>query len=134
MRLLLALALARAHDFTSYISGDGDVEFLEFLDTARRHWDPVLDPRLQTVGMLYSPASDMLVEGPTWGEWWTQNSYGPIFAALPFAQEPLPTWVNNSMWNWFRCEVKRARVAEIDATNHRSAHSSPRGFSSPGRV
>ena len=32
--------------------------------------------------MLYSAANDGMTEGPTWGAWWTQNSYGTAMAGF----------------------------------------------------
>ena len=40
------------------------------------------DPEFQNIAMLYMPAWNGLVEGPTWGAWWIQNSYGPTYCAL----------------------------------------------------
>ena len=36
------------------------------------------DSIYQTMPMLYSGAQDGLLEGPTWGAYWTQNSYGTV--------------------------------------------------------
>jgi hypothetical protein len=41
------------------------------------------------------------VEGPTWGAWWTQNSYGTTLAALPWLQEPHRSFIKNANWMWF---------------------------------
>jgi hypothetical protein len=79
--------------------GAGDVEYLQLLDTARRMFEP--DPELQNMAMLYTPAWNGLVEGPTWGAWWIQNSYGPSYCALPFYQEPFVTFLQNSQDLWF---------------------------------
>ena len=79
--------------------GVGDVEYLQLLDTARRMFEP--DPELQSIPMLYTSAWNGLVEGPTWGAWWIQNSYGPSYCALPFYQEPLITFLQNSQDLWF---------------------------------
>jgi len=82
-----------------YYQGEGDVEYLQLLDIARRQFEP--DPEFQNVAMLYTPAWNGLVEGPTWGAWWIQNSYGPTYCAWPFLQEPLVTFVQNSQDLWF---------------------------------
>jgi hypothetical protein len=37
--------------------------------------------------MLYSGGDDGLHEGPTWGAWWTQNSYGTQMASYPFMSD-----------------------------------------------
>ncbi len=92
--------VARAERFEGqYYRGEGDVEYLQLLDIARRMFDP--DPELQNLPMFYMPAWNGLVEGPTWGAWWIQNSYGPTYAALPFWQEPYVTFIQNSHDLWF---------------------------------
>jgi hypothetical protein len=83
----------------TYIEGAGDLEYLQLLDTARRMFAP--DPEYQNVSMLYMPAWNGLVEGPTWDAWWIQNSYGTTYCALPFYQEPFVTFLQNSHDLWF---------------------------------
>jgi hypothetical protein len=82
-----------------YFSGTGDIEYLQLLDIARRMFDP--DPEFQNLPMLYTPAWNGLVEGPTWGAWWIQNSYGTTYCALPFLVEPMTTFLQNSQDLWF---------------------------------
>ncbi len=82
-----------------YFSGSGDVEYLELLDIARRMFDS--DPEFQNMPMLYTPAWNGFVEGPTWGAWWIQNSYGTTYCALPFYVEPMTTFLQNSQDLWF---------------------------------
>jgi len=82
-----------------YFSGAGDGEYLQLLDVARRMFGP--DPKFQNVPMLYTPAWNGLVEGPTWNAWWIQNSYGPTYCALPFYDEPLITFLQNAQDLWF---------------------------------
>lgn len=82
-----------------YFSGTGDGEYLELLDVARRMFAP--DPEFQNVSMLYMPAWNGLVEGPTWDAWWIQNSYGTTYCALPFFEEPFVTFLENSHALWF---------------------------------
>jgi len=82
-----------------YIRGQGDVEYLRLLDTAYRMFYP--DPELQNISMLYTPRWNGFVEGPTWGAWWIQNSYGPSYCALPFLLEPYTTFLQNSQDLWF---------------------------------
>ncbi len=79
--------------------GVGDTEYLRLLETARRMFEP--DPRLQNLAMLYMPAWNGLVEGPTWDAWWIQNSYGTTYAILPFLREPFLTFLQNSQDLWF---------------------------------
>ena len=82
-----------------FFSGDGDASYIELLDTCARVFWP--DPELQNISMLYSPAWNGFVEGPTWGAWWVQNSYGPTYCALPFLTEPYTTFLRNSQDLWF---------------------------------
>jgi hypothetical protein len=90
----------RAADFEGrFYRGSGDLECLRLLDTARRMFTP--DAEFQHLPMLYTPSWNGLVEGPTWDGWWIQNSYGPTYCALPFLQEPLVTFLQNSQDLWF---------------------------------
>jgi hypothetical protein len=82
-----------------FFTGEGDVEYLQLLDNARRMYQA--DPEFQNLAMLYTPQWNGLVEGPTWGAWWVQNSYGPTYCALPFYEEPLVTFLQNSQDLWF---------------------------------
>lgn len=82
-----------------FFRGKGDVEYLSLLDTARRMFAP--DPEYQSLPMLYTPDWNGFVEGPTWGAWWIQNSYGTTYAALPFLTEPMTTFLQNAQDLWF---------------------------------
>jgi len=82
-----------------YFAGEGDVEYLRLLETAARMYHP--DPELQNIPMLYAPQWNGFVEGPTWGAWWIQNSYGPSYCALPFLTEPYTTFLQNAQDLWF---------------------------------
>jgi hypothetical protein len=82
-----------------FFYGKGDVEYLQLLDIARRMFSP--DPEFQNVPMLYTPSWNGLYEGPTWQAWWVQNSYGTTYCALPFLEEPLLTFLQNSQDLWF---------------------------------
>lgn len=82
-----------------FFRGEGDKEYLQLLDLSRRMFAP--DPEFQNVPMLYTPSWNGLVEGPTWGAWWIQNSYGTTYCALPFIEEPLLTFLQNSQDLWF---------------------------------
>lgn len=82
-----------------YLSGEGDAAYLDLLNTARSMFEP--NPRLQNLPMLYTPAWNGFVEGPTWGAWWIQNSYGPTYCAMPFLGEPYITFLMNSHDLWF---------------------------------
>ena len=79
--------------------GSGDAEYLQLLNKARRMFEP--DPELQNLPMLYTPKWNGLVEGPTWGAWWIQNSYGTTYGILPFLREPFVTFLQNSHDLWF---------------------------------
>ncbi len=82
-----------------FYGGEGDGEYLQCLDIARRMFAP--DPEFQNMPMLYTPAWNGLVEGPTWGAWWIQNSYGTTYCALPLYTEPFVTFLRNSHDLWF---------------------------------
>lgn len=94
-----ALAAAPEPFDGRYIAGRGDAEYLQMLDISHRMLGP--DAEFQNLPMLYRPEWNGLVEGPTWGAWWIQNSYGPTYAALPFLQEPLVTFLQNAQDLWF---------------------------------
>jgi hypothetical protein len=102
--LILAASGAKADppadEFTgAHYRGAGDTAYVGLLDTARRMFDP--DPELQSLSMLYNADWDGFVEGPTWGAWWIQNSYGTSYCALPFLQEPYWTFLQNAQDLWF---------------------------------
>jgi hypothetical protein len=82
-----------------FFTGEGDVEYLQLLDVARRMYDA--DYEFQNMAMLYTAQWNGLVEGPTWGAWWVQNSYGPTYCAIPFYEEPFVTFLQNSQDLWF---------------------------------
>lgn len=82
-----------------FYSGQGDLEYLQLLDISRRMFAP--DPEFQNVAMLYTPTWNGFVEGPTWGAWWVQNSYGPTYCAVPFYVEPYITFLQNAQDLWF---------------------------------
>ncbi len=83
----------------TYYQGEGDTDYLQLLDTSARLFYP--SPELQNISMLYTPAWNGFVEGPTWGAWWIQNSYGPTYCSLPFFTEPYTTFVQNAQDLWF---------------------------------
>lgn len=83
----------------TFFKGTGDVEYLQLLDIARRMFNP--DPEYQNLAMFYHPKWNGLVEGPTWGAWWVQNSYGTTYCSLPFLSEPFITFLQNSQDLWF---------------------------------
>ena len=105
--LLIAVALLRMSPLVAeqpafegrFFRGEGDVEYVRLLDTARRMFAP--DPELQNLSMLYLPSWNGLVEGPTWDAWWIQNSYGTTYCALPFFVEPAISFLQNSHDCWF---------------------------------
>lgn len=82
-----------------FFSGRGDTEYLQLLDISRRMFSP--DHQYQNVAMLYNPSWNGFVEGPTWGAWWIQNSYGPTYCGLPIFDEPLFTFLQNAQDLWF---------------------------------
>lgn len=99
--LLPSASAARAAETFqgTFFSGEGDVEYLQLLDISRRMLAP--DPEFQSIAMLYTPAWNGFVEGPTWGAWWIQNSYGPSYCGLPLFEEPLVTFLQNAQDLWF---------------------------------
>jgi hypothetical protein len=82
-----------------WFRGQGDAAYLKLLDTSYRMLWP--QPDVQNLSMLYSPAWNGFVEGPTWGAWWIQNSYGPSYCGLPFFTEPYSTFLENAQDLWF---------------------------------
>ncbi len=82
-----------------YFRGEGDTEYLALLDIAGRMFRP--DPEYQNITMLYTPEWNGFVEGPTWGAWWIQNSYGPSYCAMPFFTEPHISFLQNAQDLWF---------------------------------
>ena len=98
--VLPQLACAATERFEGqHYRGVGDAEYLRLLETARRMFEP--DARLQNLPMLYMPAWNGLVEGPTWDAWWIQNSYGTTYSILPLLREPFLTFLQNSQDLWF---------------------------------
>lgn len=83
----------------NHYRGQGDVEYLQLLEWARRMFEP--NPEFASLPMLYTPRWNGFVEGPTWGMWWIQNSYGTSYCALPFLHEPYVTFLENSQALWF---------------------------------
>ena len=100
---LLCTALSAAPPAARFegrgFSGRGDVEYLKLLDTCHQMLYP--SPDLQNIGMLYNSSWNGFVEGPTWGAWWIQNSYGPTYCGLPFFVEPYSTFVSTAQDLWF---------------------------------
>lgn len=82
-----------------FYRGEGNVDYLRLLDISRRLLDT--DAELPNLPMLYTPVWNGFVEGPTWGAWWIQNSYGTTYCALPILQEPYLTFLQNAQDLWF---------------------------------
>ncbi len=109
VRFFMAAALASASGAVfagqaasfdgKYYRGEGDPDYLQLLDLSRRMFDP--DPEFQNMPMLYMPDWNGFVEGPTWGAWWIQNSYGTTYCALPFYVEPYISFLQNAQDLWF---------------------------------
>ena len=102
---LLALAIAwrcsaRADTYQGrYIAGEGDTDYLASLDAAYEMMQP--SARMANLPILYAREWNGFVEGPTWGAWWSQNSFGPSYTMMPFFTEPYRTWLANSQALWF---------------------------------
>lgn len=92
-------ALAADRFEGKFIRGEGDRGYLQLLDQSRRMFAP--DPETQNIAMLYTPAWNGFVEGPTWNAWWIQNSYGTTYCALPFYQQPYVSLLQHSQDLWF---------------------------------
>jgi hypothetical protein len=99
MAALVSAAIASDQFSGKFFRGTGDVEYLQYLDIARRMFAP--DPEFQNLPMLYTPKWNGFVEGPTWDAWWIQNSYGTTYCALPFLTEPYTTFLSNSHDLWW---------------------------------
>ncbi len=98
--LLAACSLPAQENYQGrYFSGSGDRAWLELLDKAYRMMRP--DAELENLSMLYMPAWDGFVEGPTWDAWWIQNSFGPTYTMLPFMDQAYQTFIKNSQALWF---------------------------------
>ncbi len=111
--LLISTPSAPSMDFEGqYFHGNGDKEYLEYLDISRRMFSP--DPEFQNMAMLYNPTWNGFVEGPTWGAWWIQNSYGTTFSALPYFEEPYLTFLKNAHDLWFSQMGDGKRVGAKD--------------------
>lgn len=83
-----------------FVSGTGDSRYLELLDIARRQYASD-EHEHESVLSLYRGDWDGLMEGPGWGAWWTQNSYGPTMAGLPFMGPVAWHATQHSMAWWF---------------------------------
>ena len=116
--LLLAVAVKVTAFEGRYFSGTGgfdrDERFIELLDIARRQFSPE-EYQYQTTHSLYRGSWDGMMEGPTWGAWWTQNSYGPILASLPYLDDANWHGVEHSMAWWFN---SIGNGTKIDGTFH----------------
>ena len=82
-----------------YISGSGDMEYLDLLDKAYRMLRP--DGELENLSMLYFSGWNGFVLGPTWNQWWIQNSFGPTYTMLPLMDQAYRTFTANSQALWF---------------------------------
>jgi hypothetical protein len=84
-----------------FVEGEGDKALLEALDTAFASTRP--SARMVSLPLLYKRDWNGFVEGPFWGAWWTQNSFGATYGLMPFmGEEPYASWIRNSQDLWFR--------------------------------
>ena len=99
--LMLLAAVPASNSFSgAFFSGEGDAEYLGLLDLGRRQYSS-FEYEYQSVNMLYKGTLDGLLEGPTWGAWWTQNSYGTTMTSLPFMDDVAWHGTQHSMAWWF---------------------------------
>ena len=98
--LLLSPAVGAASFAGRFFSGEGDAAYLGLLDLGRRQYSST-EHEVQSVNMLYKGTLDGLLEGPTWGAWWTQNSYGTTMTSLPFMEDVAWHATQQSMAWWF---------------------------------
>ncbi len=115
-----------------FFRGEGDVEYLQLLDIARRMFG--VDPEYQHVGMLYAPAWNGFVEGPRWNAWWVQNSYGPTYCALPFYMEPYITFLQNAQDLWFDQMGDGTKTVQFKDYTWTAPDGALMDCASPGRV
>lgn len=83
-----------------FIKGTGDEEYLRLLDTSIRMFTE--DPEVPNISMDFTSEWNGLELGSGWDAWWIQNTYGPTFCILPFAQEPYVTFIERSNDLWFK--------------------------------
>eukprot|EP00656_Telonema_subtile_P052705 TRINITY_DN7418_c0_g1_i2.p1 TRINITY_DN7418_c0_g1~~TRINITY_DN7418_c0_g1_i2.p1 ORF type:complete len:421 (-),score=84.05 TRINITY_DN7418_c0_g1_i2:45-1307(-) len=100
------LMLSLSVGLSDGLRGAGDPDFLELISYARRSLGELpgtssADWEYQTLPMLYSGAEDGLLEGPTWGAYWTQNSYGTAMTCLPFLEDVAFKGIRESQNWWF---------------------------------
>merc|ERR1711871_872567 len=93
-------------DGLNLVRGSGDAELLSLVSYAWRslYEAPAELPaefEYQSLAMLYSGAQDGLLEGPTWGAYWTQNSYGTAMTCLPFLGDIIFKGMRESQNWWF---------------------------------
>jgi len=91
---------AKVHGTEHTSSSGATRSFLELLDTAIRQYSAD-EYEFQSVNQLYRGDWDGVMEGPTWGAWWTQNSFGPTMAGLPFMSDVTYAAHFHSMRWWF---------------------------------
>ncbi len=83
-----------------YCSGTGDINDLRLIDESFAFFNP--NPVVPNLTMIYDPGWDTFVEGAGWDAWWIQNSYGFVYAATPFLQDPWFALLQRSLdlfWN-----------------------------------
>ena len=95
-----------------FYAAKGDVEYLQLLDISRRMFEP--DPEFQNLPMLYTPAWNGLVEGPTWGAWWIQNSYGPTYCGVAVLRGAAGHFLQNAQDLWFDQMGDGKRTRAVD--------------------
>ena len=100
--------------FEGSSSSTNGTEFLQMLEVSRRMW--AVDAEIQTVGMLISGSNDGILEGPTWGAWWTQNSFGTTMSSLPFVGSVVNHAIQESQNWWFNNQADGVTSAYASGT------------------
>lgn len=104
LRLLGTVCVLSAPQYSdefNLVSGAGDPELLGLISYARRSLGEVsaTEAEYQTMPMLYNGDQDGLLEGPTWGAYWTQNSYGTSLTTISFLDDVTFKGIRESQ-NW----------------------------------
>lgn len=109
--LLFVSVIANASQ--SPIQGKGDLQYLRLLQDSASMvlGNAMVEGGLPNVRSLYTNEWCGITEGvPRWRGWWVQNSFGPSWSILPFADNDTFRRIGNSQALWFQAigDGKRA--------------------------